>query len=355
MTETKTFKCPSCGAPLAYEGEKEKLLCAHCGAEIEPDAFLDDEDFDESAPRSWDKYGEGKADWSDSDVTLYTCPSCGGEIVCESNTASTVCPYCDNPALIEGRLSGAFRPDVILPFTVDEKEAKAAFAKFCKRKWLLPRFFRKENKTESLKGIYIPFWLYDCDTNSRFTYSAIRKTSWRSGDYRYTRTSYYKLIRRGLLGFDSIPVDASVAADNTLLESIEPFRFEDGVPYTDAHLAGYAAQRYDDSAESCGVRARERVAGSVDAALRKTVFGYLSVRKTSEDIMFTRNEVRYALLPLWFMNTRYKGKSYTFVINGQTGKMGGSLPVSWGKFFGFLTAITAAVSALAMLIGFFAL
>ena len=92
MTETKTFKCPSCGAPLAYDGADAKLTCAHCGAEIEPDAFLDEEDFDESAPRSWDKYGDGKADWSDSDVTLYTCPSCGGEIVCESNTSSTVCP-----------------------------------------------------------------------------------------------------------------------------------------------------------------------------------------------------------------------------------------------------------------------
>lgn len=354
MVETKTFKCPSCGAPLAYEGEKEKLLCAHCGAEIEPDAFLDDEDFDEEAPRSWDKYGEGKADWSDSDVTLYTCPSCGGEIICEGNTASTVCPYCDNPALIEGRLSGAFRPDVVLPFTVKEKEAKTALKKFCKRKWLLPRAFHKENKTESLKGIYIPFWLYDCDTNSRFTYSAIRKTSWRSGDYRYTRTSHYKLIRRGLLDFANIPVDASVAADNTLLESIEPFRFEEAVPYTDALLAGYLAQRYDDSAESCGVRARERVAASVDTALRKTVFGYLSVRKTSEDIMFTRNEVRYALLPLWFMNTRYKNKSYTFVINGQTGKMSGTLPVSWGKFFGFLTGISAIVAGLCMLAAFFA-
>ena len=355
MNETKTFKCPCCGAPLAYDGTDEKLTCAHCGAEIEPDAFLDDEDFDENAPRSWDKYGDGKADWSDSDVTLFTCPSCGGEIVCEGNTASTVCPYCDNPALIEGRLSGAFRPDVVLPFTVKEKEAKEALKKFCKRKWLLPRAFHKENKTESLKGIYIPFWLYDCDTNSRFTYSAIRKTSWRAGDYRYTRTSYYKLIRRGLLDFENIPVDASVAADNTLLESIEPFRFEEAVPYTDACLAGYQAQRYDDSAESCGVRARERVAASVDTALRRTIFGYLSVRKTSEDILLTKNEVRYALLPLWFMNTRYRGKNYTFVINGQTGKMSGSLPVSWGKFFAFLAGISALVAGICMLLAFFVL
>ena len=257
--------------------------------------------------------------------------------------------------MIEGRISGAFRPDVILPFTVKEKEAKEALKKFCKRKFLLPSAFRKENKTESLKGLYIPFWLFDCDTNSRFTFSAIRKTSWRSGDYRYTRTSYYKLIRRGLLDFESIPVDAAVAADNTLLESIEPFRFEEALPYSDALLAGYLAQRYDDSAENCSIRAKERVANSVEQALRRTIVGFLSVRKTSEDILFTRNEVRYALLPLWFMNTRYRDKNYTFVINGQTGKMSGKLPVSWGKFFAFLGGFTALFTAIFTLIAYFLL
>lgn len=353
MKATKTFKCPACNAPLAYDGKADKLTCEHCGAEIERDAFLDEEDEVEEGARSWDKYGEGKADWSDSDVTLFTCESCGGEIICESNTSATVCPYCDNPALIAGRISGAFRPDVVLPFTVSAEEAKAAMKRFCKRKFLLPRSFHTENKLEELKGIYIPFWLFDCDTKSRFTYSAMRKTSWVSGDYRYTRTSYYKLIRRGLLDFSNIPVDASVAADNALLESIEPFRFEDAIPYTDALLAGHLAQRYDDSAEHCSVRAHERVAGSVDAAMRGTIFGYLAVNKTSEDILFTKSDVRYALLPLWFMHTRYRGKSYTFAINGQTGKMGGSLPISWGKFFGFFAGFSAIFGTLATLAALF--
>ena len=83
MTDTKTFKCPACNAPLEYDGVADRLTCEYCGAEIERDAFLDEESSDESGARSWDKYGEGKADWSDSDVTLFTCESCGGEIVCE--------------------------------------------------------------------------------------------------------------------------------------------------------------------------------------------------------------------------------------------------------------------------------
>ena len=157
------------------------------------------------------------------------------------------------------------------------------------------------------------------------------------------------------MDFESIPVDGSVAADNALLESIEPFRFEEAVPYTDALLAGYLAQRYDDSAEHCSERAHERVTQSVESAIKSTVFGYLAVRKTSEDIVFTKNDVRYALLPVWFMNTRYRDKSYTFVINGQTGKMSGSLPVSRGKFFGFLAGFSALFSVAAALIALLAL
>lgn len=353
MTETKTYKCPACDAPLRYDGTAEKLVCEYCDAEIDAAAFAEDDTPEEGA-RGWEKYGEGKADWSDGAATLLSCPSCGGEIVCEAETAATVCPYCDNPALVSGHLSGAYRPDVILPFTVDQKEAGAALDKFCKGKWLLPRGFRKESKTECLKGIFVPYFLFDCDTNSRLTYSAMRKTSWRSGDYRYTRTSYYRLIRRGLLGFENIPVDASVKTDNTLLESIEPFDFSRAVPYSDAHLAGLLANRYDDTAENCSVRAAERVANSIDLALRRTIFGYLAVQKRSEDILYTKSDVRYALLPVWFMTRKYKGKSFTFVVNGQSGKMSGSLPVSWGRFFGFLAGFTAALTALISLIAIFA-
>lgn len=127
------------------------------------------------------------------------------------------------------------------------------------------------------------------------------------------------------------------------------------MPYSDALLAGHLAQRYDDSAEHCSVRARERVVQSVESAIRSTVFGYSMVHKTSEDVLFTKNEVRYALLPVWFMNTRYKDKSYTFVINGQTGKMSGSLPISWLKFFLWLGGITALVGGLCLLVALFAL
>lgn len=350
-TETsKTFKCPSCDAALTYGGAGN-MSCAYCGAEIDA-AFFESEDSSFSEGKSsWDKYGEDRTKWSEEDnATLFHCTSCGGEIICENETAATFCPYCDNPALVSSRLEGVFKPDVVLPFSVAREDAAKILTRFCKRKPLLPSSFRKQNKQESLRGVYVPYWLYDCDTLSRFIYSAIRKTSWRVGDYRYTRTSYYRLFRRGAMSFSDIPVDASVAMDNTALESIEPFDFSAAVPFSDAYLAGYFANRYDDSAEHCATRAKERVDESVAAAMRGTVHGYLSVTPTSREVILTRNDIRYALLPVWFMTTRYKNKTYSFVINGQSGKMSGKLPVSRGRFAAFFAGITAVVGGLAALL-----
>ncbi len=349
--KTKTFKCPACDAALKYGGAGN-MTCEYCGAEIEAAAFFDEDD-DSLGASSWEKYGDKARLWqAEEGATLFSCTSCGGEIICEDDTAATVCPYCDNPALVSSRLDGIYKPDAVLPFSVKREDAAGILDRFSKKKPLLPSSFRKQNKLESLRGVYVPFWLYDCDTLSRFVFSAMRKTSWRSGDYRYTRTSYYRLYRRGRMSFSDIPVDASVAMDNTMLESIEPFDFSQTVPFEKAYLSGFFANRYDDTAESCAVRAKERVDASVESAIRGTVHGYLSVTPTVREVSLTRNDIRYALLPVWFMTTRYKNKTYSFAINGQTGKMSGKLPVSKGRFAAFFSLITAVVGGLTALLLF---
>ncbi len=350
----KTFKCPSCDAPLLYGGEG-KMTCEYCGAEIEAEAFLEEEQIDDGA-RSWDKYGNKGGTWKEEDkATLFTCTSCGGEIICESETAATFCPYCENPALVGSRLEGAYKPDLIIPFSIEREAAGQILDRFTKKKPLLPSRFRKMNKIESVKGVYVPYWLFDCDTHSRFVYSATRKVSWRSGDYRYTRTSYYRLYRKGRMAFGDIPVDASLKMDNTLLESIEPFGLQRAIPFSNAYLSGYFANRYDDSAEDCAARAKERVDASVSRAMRGTVHGYLTVAERQADVLLTQSDIHYALLPVWFMNTRYKDKNYTFVINGETGKMSGKLPISRARFAAWFGGIAAAVGSLVGLLTAFAM
>lgn len=340
----KTYKCPSCDAPLLYGGEG-KMTCEYCGAEIEAEAFFEEEPIEDGA-RSWEKYGGEGGTWKEGDATaLFVCRSCGGEIICDAETAATFCPYCENPALVSSRLDGAYKPDLIIPFAIEREKAGEILNRFTKKKFLLPRNFRKMNKIESLKGVYVPYWLYDCETNSRFIYSATRKTTWRAGDYKYIRTSYYRLYRRGRMSFGDIPVDASLKMDNTLLESIEPFGLRKAIPFSDAYLSGYFANRYDDSAEDCAARAKERVDASVSRAMRGTVHGYLTVSERESDVILTGSDIHYALLPVWFMNTKFRDKNYTFVINGETGKISGKLPISRARFALWFASITATVGA----------
>ena len=44
-------------------------------------------------------------------------------------------------------------------------------------------------------------------------------------------------------------------------------------------------------------------------------------------------KVSYAMVPVWILTTRYNDKPYTFMMNGQTGKVVGSLPYDTTKAF----------------------
>ena len=153
-----------------------------------------------------------------------------------------------------------------------------------------------------------------------------------------------------LLDFNDIPVDAALKMDNVMQESLEPFETDKALPYSDTHLAGYLANRYDDSAENCSKRAWERVTASVNNAMRATAVGYTTVTKTGEDMCFTESDVRYALFPVWFLQVRYRDKTYPFAINGQTGKMSGKLPISPLRLVLWLLGLTAVIGTIAALI-----
>lgn len=118
-----------------------------------------------------------------------------------------------------------------------------------KGKKLLPKIFKKENHIDEIKGVYVPFWLFDADADADIRYKATRVRTWSDSDYDYTETSYYSIGRSGDIGFDRVPVDGSSKMPDDLMESIEPFKFEDAVDFKTAYLAGYLADKYDVTAE----------------------------------------------------------------------------------------------------------
>jgi hypothetical protein len=251
-----------------------------------------------------------------------------------------------------GHFAGALKPDLVIPFKVDKKAAIAALQNHYKGKRLLPKVFKDQNHIEEVKGLYVPVWLFDADADALVEYEATKTRSWSDSDYDYTETRHYAVIRGGGIGFENVPVDGSTKMDDALMESIEPFDISGAVPFQTAYLPGYLADKYDVDADTSISRANERIKHSTEEAFRATVQGYTSVTPVESNINLQNGRARYALYPVWILNTDWMGKKFTFAINGQTGKIAGDLPLDKAAFWKYMLGVTAAVTAVAFAISY---
>ena len=352
------YKCPCCNAGLTFGGGSQQLSCEYCGNSFDIDtvrafnesvATANTEDFhwEETQHQQW-------SEEENDGMHSFLCPSCGGEIICEDTTAASFCPYCDNPTIMPTQVSGGLKPDAVIPFKKTQEDAKDAFLKLCKGKKLLPKFFTSEQRLEKITGMYVPFWLYDCDGSFDGSFQATRLHVWADDEYEYTRTDHYLLKRSATGHFEGIPMDGSSKMDDVLMEAIEPFDYSELVDFDTAYLSGYLADKYDVESDAGIPRIQERVENSINQQIQSTLLGYATCVPTSRNLQVQHGKVRYILLPVWMLNTRYKDKIYTFAMNGQTGKMIGTFPIcpkqslSWfGRIF---AAVTAAVSIVMFLL-----
>lgn len=351
------YKCPCCGAALKFSGTKQKLACKSCGNTYDV-SVLQELDRSENAP------GEPELKWENrreavtaerTDDGRYICPSCGGEIEADENTASTKCPYCENVVVIRQTVSGKFEPDAIIPFQVNADRARQMLEGFCKGKRLLPRNFKDKSYLKNLKGYYVPYWLFDCDVHADMSFRATRRRVWSDSDYDYVDTSHYLVNRSGNMRFYHVPVDGSIRMSDETTESIEPFDYRGLTGFQPAFLAGYETEKYDVEADTAKNRANERIYNSAEHEIAGTVRGYDTVMVNRRSLKTRNGKISYALLPVWLFETVYNGKSYQFAINGQTGKMVGELPVDKGRFWRYLLGFTgigtAMLSLILMLLG----
>lgn len=331
MSLLQEYKCPSCGGAIAFDSGIRKMKCPFCDTEFEMEALAaydselassqtDDMSWETAAGGEWQ---EGEADG----LRSFVCKSCGGEIVGDENTAAASCPFCGNPVVMMGQFSGALKPDYIIPFKLDKKAAKAALQKHYGGKRLLPKIFKDQNHIDEIKGVYVPFWLFDANAEANIRYKATRVRTWSDSNYNYTETSFFAVSRGGVVGFERVPVDGSSKMPDDLMESIEPFQFSDAVDFRTAYLAGYLADKYDVDAKQSIERANERIKRSAEEAFASTVQGYTSVVPETSSVKLHGGKAKYVLYPVWLLNTAWNGQKYTFAMNGQTGKLVGDLPV----------------------------
>ena len=357
MAELNEYKCPNCGGAITFDSSLQKMKCPYCDTEFEMEALLalDAElQNEQNNPdyMNWEKpAGSSWLPGEQEGMFIYVCNSCGGEIVGEATTAATACPFCGNPVVMKEQFKGQLRPDFVIPFKLDKKAAKEAYAKHLTGKKLLPKVFKDQNHIDEIKGVYVPFWLFDAEADANIRYKATRVRFWADANYNYTATSFFTVIRGGNLAFEGVPVDGSQRMADDLMDSLEPFDMTQAVDFQTAYLAGYFADKYDVSSEDSMERANLRIKNSTAEAFKQTVQGYNTVVAENTGIQMRTGRIRYGLLPVWLLNTTWNDKKYTFAMNGQTGKFVGDLPMDKSlknKYFFRAALIAAGIVAAAV-------
>ena len=349
------FKCPNCNGVINFDTSSQMMKCPYCDSEFEPQSIKEYNALLQNDKEDSMEWESPQSQWSEEEennIIRYICSSCGGEIIGDKTLAATSCPYCDNNTIFSEQFKGDLKPDFVIPFNFDKESAKKAMYEHFKGKKLLPKAFKDEQHIDEIKGLYVPFWLYDANADGNFRYRCTRTRSWTAGDYIYTETSFYSALRQGSLDFMNVPVDGSEKMPNDLMESLEPYDLSKAVDFNTAYLAGFFADRYDVSSESASERANKRVRTATEEVFSATVMGFTTVLPEHSNVSLSGGKAKYALLPVWLLNTTWKGQKYVFAMNGQTGKLVGNLPVDKGIYHKWLWSITGLVSAAVFLITF---
>ena len=349
MAGLQEYKCPCCGGAIEFNSSLQKMKCPYCDTEFEMEtlAAYDTELKNEPvSDMNWEN--AAGSEWDESEtaaLNTYVCKSCGGEIVGDENTAATACPYCGNPVVMMGKLSGSLKPDLVIPFQLDKAAAMAALKRHTSGKRLLPKVFADENHIREIKGVYVPVWLFDADAKADLRFKATRTRTWSDSNYIYTETRHFSVDRAGTIAFTGVPVDGSTKMDDTLMESIEPFDLTQAVDFQTAYLSGFLADKYDVNADQSQNRANDRIRSSTREAFASTVGGYTTVVPVSSHVNLKNGVAKYALYPVWLLTTEWNGKNYFFAMNGQTGKFVGDLPLDKAAYKKWLFGLAGAVSA----------
>ena len=358
-SQITNYQCPSCTGPLHFDGASGMLACDYCGSkftvqEIEA-LYRDKDEAAAAASAAAQAQAEQQAqepdyapsNWAeDEGLRVYNCPSCGAELICDETTAATSCPYCNNPSIVPGKLSDMLKPDWVIPFKLDKEAAKKALKNYYRGKKLLPNAFSDRNHIEEIKGVYVPFWLFDGTVDADMRFQGTRVNSVTTGREIITTTEYYRVRRSGVVSFDKIPADASSKMPDAHMDAIEPYDYSELKPFSNAYLPGFLADKYDVKPEDCYARVDLRAQNTAEELLAGTVSGYSSCTPESRQISVRRTRTSYALLPVWLLATKYDGKNYLFAMNGQTGKLIGDLPVSKGKMLAWFAGIALPLMAL---------
>lgn len=340
------YKCPNCGAGLKFDADKQDFLCEYCDSVFkEEDFFVKDETLEEQAPEK-----ETVEQQEYENAVLYSCPSCGAQVITDETTAATTCYYCSNPIVLSGELSGELKPDMIIPFKIDKNNAINKFKEMCGKKKFLPKNFVSDSRLEEIKGIYFPYWYIDCESNGSINATSRQVRTWVTGDHQHTETTIRGHFRQGDIQIRNMPEAALKSKDRDLMRYVCPFNSGDFVPFSMSYLSGFFAERRNIESDEIKNAVIQKIGSLSEEKLRKSI-EQVNVNINNSEIKVGNLRWSYNLLPVWVLNYKHKDKNYIYALNGQTGKVYGELPVCNKKLAALFAGVAAGASLILSVLG----
>jgi DNA-directed RNA polymerase subunit RPC12/RpoP len=318
--------CSNCSGKLVFNPAYQKLECSACGSRFDP------EDVKDINADAQSKY---------YDTRVYTCAHCGAEIITSDTEVSTFCVYCGNPAINFSRIKKEYKPDGLIPFQITKEEAAAKI----KEKFLANPFIPKEVKSkavpENIRGIYVPYWI----VNARFTEASYIQAEVNNGEKIVTK--YYQRV--GTCNFQNIPIDGSNILLDEVSSRLEPFYFAEAKEFDEDYLNGFYSNTSDMTYKNLqnAVAARCHELYSKEAC--STVENGKSFVNDAAYWAYIQDDPLYMMMPVWFFTFIYKNEPHTILINGQSGKVVGTMPWSKKKIGMLFASVCLAILALMVL------
>lgn len=341
---TKSYKCPSCGAGIEFKPALQKFHCDYCLSEYREE---------EIANIYKDVTGNQGHGGENQRLASYECNSCGAKVVTDDTTTATFCYYCHNPVIISGRLIGGFKPNKLIPFSIDKQKATKTFLSWARNKKFIPKDFYSKSQLEKITGVYLPYWWADCEIDIDYVGEGRNIRIWRSGNREYTETKKFEIKRKGKIDINNVEELAFTKIDKTLLNGIAPYNENEAIKFSMPYLSGFFAEQYDIRKEEIAPKIEEQVSRYSKSLIAETVSGFNHVNDINNNINITSKKWNYTLLPAWILTYIYNGKTYVYAVNGQTGKSFGELPLNNQKvvlvssiIFGITTMVLAIGGAL---------